>query len=518
MENQENTTIKSRWEKHHNDRSGVLERARACAELTLPSLLPPDGSKESTNLPTPYQSLGARAVNNLASKLLLTLLPPNTPFFRLSADTEALEELGDQRTEIEEELGKIETLITDSIETQALRSPTFEAFKLLITTGNALIFKEKPTSSIQGVGMRVFKLNQYVVKRDHRGEPIEIITKETISKKLIPKDMMNTISEDGETKKDVDLLTLISRVDKDTWETYQEIKDIEVTGSRGTYKTHSFPYMALRWTAISGEDYGRGIVEQYLGDLRSLESLEQIILESAANMAKILYLVQPNSTTDPKDLAGASSGSFVTGQRSDVQTLQSEKFADLQLAYNSKQDIMQRLSQAFLLNTSVTRQAERVTASEINYMAKELEDALGGVYTVLSQGFQKPLVKLLLNETNIKLPDNLVKPIIVTGLEALGRGHDYDKLVMFAQTLQQLFGGDLVAQYTNVDVVISQLGTSLGINTSEIIKSQEQLQQEQQQAQMQSLAEQGGSAMAQEFGKGTGQNLAGTNPEANKEK
>ena len=33
---------------------------------------------------TPHQAAGARCVNNLANKLLMTLFPSNTPFFRLS--------------------------------------------------------------------------------------------------------------------------------------------------------------------------------------------------------------------------------------------------------------------------------------------------------------------------------------------------------------------------------------------------------------------------------------------------
>ena len=43
-----------------------------------------------------------------------------------------------------------------------------------------------------------------------------------------------------------------------------------------------------------------------------------------------------------------------------------------------------------------SRSAERVTAEEVRYMAQELETALGGVYSILSQEFQYPFVNLLL--------------------------------------------------------------------------------------------------------------------------
>lgn len=56
------------------------------------------------------------------------------------------------------------------------------------------------------------------------------------------------------------------------------------------------------------------------------------------------------------------------------------------------------MSFAFLLNSAVQRQGERVTAEEIRYVAGELEDTLGGVYSILAQELQLPLAKRLLNQ------------------------------------------------------------------------------------------------------------------------
>ena len=79
-------SIASRWNFLHTGRTQVLRRARDAAALTIPSLLPEEGHTENSVLPQPYQSLGARGVNNLSSKLLLALLPPSTSFFRLTMD------------------------------------------------------------------------------------------------------------------------------------------------------------------------------------------------------------------------------------------------------------------------------------------------------------------------------------------------------------------------------------------------------------------------------------------------
>lgn len=133
-------------------------------------------------------------------------------------------------------------------------------------------------------------------------------------------------------------------------------------------------------------------------------------------------------------------------------------------------------------------------------MAGELEDALGGIYSILTQELQLPLIKLLMQTSKIKFPEGLIEPVIVTGVEALGRGHDYNKLVQFAQTLQQLLGPEIFAQYTNVGAVIDQVGTSLGIDTKGLIKSQDQMMMEQQQAQEAQLMQQGLGAAAQAGG------------------
>ncbi len=122
-------------------------------------------------------------------------------------------------------------------------------------------------------------------------------------------------------------------------------------------------------------------------------------------------------------------------------------------------------------------------------MAQELESALGGVYSVLSQEFQLPLVNLLLQrlvkaKKMPKFPKDTVKPQIVTGIEALGRGQDLNKLAQFLEYLSPL-GPEAIMGNLNLDDYIDRLGASLGIDTSGLIKTPEQKAQEAEQAQQQ---------------------------------
>ena len=81
------------YTKMETQRFSYLERARDCSRLTLPTVVPDEGHGPTQKFTTPYQGVGARGVNNLASSLLLSLLPPNAPYFRLVLDDHALKQI-----------------------------------------------------------------------------------------------------------------------------------------------------------------------------------------------------------------------------------------------------------------------------------------------------------------------------------------------------------------------------------------------------------------------------------------
>jgi hypothetical protein len=488
-ETYEGGQLKGLYEQGFSHRESYLNRARECAKLTIPTLLKDQGSNWATVFQTPFQSIGARGVNHLASKLLLTLLPPNSPFFRLTIDDFDIEELvgPEQRGAVEEGFAKIERAAMNEIETEAFRVPVFEALKHLITTGNCLLYLPEKG------GMRVFHLDRYIIKRDPMGNLLYIITKESLDAKTISEDARVALGLPSPQElspespdKPYELFTYVCNKGK-YWHIHQEIGTTTIPESFGKFPIDKNPFIALRFSRVDGESYGRGLVEEYLGDLKSLEALSQAIVEGSAAAAKVLFLVRPNGTTRIKTIADAPSGAIVQGDANDVSTLQVNKFNDFRIAQDMLRDIQERLSAAFLLNSSVQRNAERVTAEEIRFMAQELESALGGVYSVLSQEFQLPLINILLGrmvkqKKMPKFPKESVKPQIVTGMEALGRGQDLNKLSQFLEYLAPL-GPEVIAQKLNIDDYMDRLGASLGIDTGGLIKTDEQIQQEQAEAQ-----------------------------------
>lgn len=489
-------TAASLYAKLESDRLPFLTRARESSQFTIPTLIPPSGHSSATKYFTPYQSVGARGVNNLSSKLLLALLPPNAPFFRLQIDDFTLEQLTQQegmRADVEEGLNKIERAVQSEVEAGAIRVSAFEALKHLVVGGNTLCYL--PDAG----GMRVFPLDRYVVQRDPMGSVMDIVVKETVSPSALPDDVIQLL---GTEKKDIDSKGGITKnldvythvyLEDGKWETYQEIKGIVLPDSYGTYPKDKSPWMPIRFIKIDGENYGRGYVEEYIGDIRSLEGLSQAIVEGSAAAAKVLFMVNPNGTTSQQTIAQADNGAVVEGTEADVSVLQLQKYNDFRVALETIATINDRLSYAFLLNSAVQRNGERVTAEEIRYMAGELESALGGIYSILSLEFQLPLVSRIMFAMERKkklpvLPKGTVKPVIVTGMEALGRGNDLNKLDQFIQPLLQV--PELISRI-NMGDYLTRRGTALGIDMKGLVKSEEQIQQEQQQAQQMQMMQQG---------------------------
>jgi len=507
-DDEEGLTAAARYQRLVTSRDAYLQRARDCSKVTIPTLIPDAGEKDRGTLKTPYQSLGARGVNYLASKLLITLFPPNSAFFKLEIDDlvlRATEGGPEIKAEFDSALVNVEHAVMTAMETANGRASMHEAFKHLLVGGNVLLY-------VAEEGFRVIHLNRYALCRDPMGHVIEIVVEEEVYPEVLPADFLeaaNADDDDSEGYSSQKTLKLYTHIeyenDKVHW--YQEAKGKEIPGTHGMCDTDVSPWIPLRFNRVDGEEYGRGYVEEYYGDLLALEALYQAVLEGSAAAAKILFLVNPNGTTRPRTLANAANGSIIQGNATDVTVIQSQKAQDLSIANSVIDRIESRLQFAFLLNTAIQRPGERVTAQEIRYMSQELEAGIGGLYSILTQELQLPLVRRLMHvmRKQRKLPafpkgdggKALVNPKPVTGLEAIGRGDDRNKLVDFITTVGQVLGPDVLQKYINVDEALRRLANSESIDTTNLVKTKEQLDGEAAAANEQMVQQQQQAMVAQ---------------------
>tara|TARA_E500000331_G_scaffold225778_1_gene216152 strand:- start:2015 stop:3568 length:1554 start_codon:yes stop_codon:yes gene_type:complete len=476
---------KERYDYLSSDRSQFLSEAEEATKLTLPYLVRghEDQSKGMKQLKTPWQSVGAKGVVALASKLSLSLVPPQTSFFKLQVDESQLGEIPPElKSELDLSFSKIERTILDSIAASDDRVVIHQALQHLVVGGNALIFMGKQ-------GLKLFPLNRFVIERDGNGNVIEIVTRERISKKLIYKylpkeEEMPLVKSDEPEEEECDIYTHCKR-ENNRYVWHQEVKGQVIEESRSKAPADATPWLPLRFNTVDGEAYGRGRVGQFIGDLKSLEALSQALVEGSAAAAKVVFVVSPSSTTKPQTLATAGNGAIVQGRPDDIGVIQVGKTADFQTAYQLMQQLERRLNEAFLILS--VRDSERTTAQEVQMTQMELEQQLGGLFGLLTVEFLVPYLNRKLSVFQKtgeipRIPKGMVKPIIVAGINSLGRGQDVQALGQFLQTIAQTMGPDAITQYINPDELIKRLAAAQGIDVLNLVKSMQELQQEQQQA------------------------------------
>jgi len=506
--------IKQRYESLKSARQAFINTAEDCAKLTIPSVFPEHGLGDGENLHRPNQSLGARGVANLSARLMMALLPPNRPFFRFRpkpAEYMRLQEAGPEvESEVEAALVDAEQATMKAIDSANIRRQIFLAARLLVVTGNALMILREDNT------LQIMNLRQYAVARDMSGQVQEIITHESLAWERLSDELKARVEKPDDSPSSsnyaresdpssVDLYTS-SRFDGERWQFTQEVKDTVV--SKGEYKAGNHPYIPLRWNSLPGEDYGRGHVEELLGDLAALDSLSESIEQVAAASAMLLGLVNPAGVTKIEDIAKAENLEFIQGVEEDVSFLKVEKFSDMSVAGQSALQLRQAVGQAFLLNTSLQRDGERVTATEIRVMAQELEGTLGGVFTHLAGEMQGPLLRRLVSQLKQQralpdFPEGLVDFEILTGLEALGREADLVRIQQFLSFLQGM--PPEVLGVLRWEGMMRKAASALSLDIDDVIMTREEIEEQERRAAEARAIEQANTSAAQSGGQALGQ-------------
>jgi hypothetical protein len=460
--------------------------------------MPPEGHNEFALLPEPYQGLGARATVSLASRLMVAMYPPGKASFKLDVPPEARIQSGEMALtpDIEQGLVLSETLISAEIERKQWRRATNLALQYLLVTGNCLEYMQ-PDNTI-----RIFRLDQYCVSRDMQGDVIEIITEEYLSPESLPDAAKNMITSDDFSSNRVPLYTHIRRNKRMEFDVYQEINSKRVPKSDGVYKV--CPYNALRYTSVVGEDYGRGKIEEHLPDLRTIDALSKSLIDGAAMASRNVTMIRPNAAGGinlRRRIAKADNGDIIVGNPEDVVMLQFQNNNGMQLCAAELERQTREVSQAFLMGAATVRDSERTTAFEVRRMTEELEATLGGVYSQLSETMQQARMKRLIIQMQRggqlpQWPDGLVEPVVLTGMEALGREQDVNKVQVALQFLQGM-GPDMM-KYIKMDVLLGK--AFHGLDLPDAVRNQQEVMEEQQEQARQAALAAGATAAAQQAG------------------
>lgn len=504
----ESMTAANRYSAMKADREPFLVRARRLSKITIASLFRNEGDNGTTETPEAWQSFGAYCINNLASKLGLTVFPPGISPIRLDPSKNSVQDImrmaGDEEAKgnlmlaIDKGLRESEMEFTRGI-TEDMDSAVFVKGMRYKLVGGTHGYQQYQDGTWRGI-----TLDSFTNLRDGQGNLLEFVIEDNLVWDTLPKGVRNYLEKvrpeqtDAQGRKapayKVCLYTHGVLNEDGEWEVYQECCGYKIPNTSWTYQKDYLPFLFVPFNLLPGEHYGRTYVEDYESDLQGLDGGEEILTEGTAAAALLIRLVKPGGVTNKEALAKARNGAVITGDGNDVSVLQTNKggdFAALEKRVESKES---RLARAFLLNFSVQRQAERVTAEEIRYLAQALNEQLGSLYLELVKTYQSPWAKLKMAALMrlgrmTPLPKNQVNVQMATGAAALSRAaelQNLDDLTMPPNPIMQ----QQAARVLDPVVYFRQRAIKIGIYMDGLVKTQDRLDKEDQQAAQQAMQQQ----------------------------
>lgn len=426
--------------------STVINRCEQYAHWTLPYLMA-DAEEVSSSgrvlVERDFQEIGALFTNHLASKLARLLFPTQYPFFQASASPafkKVAAAKGLDEDKLRQMFSRMEMAANRRLFVNSGYASLILALKHLIVTGQVLLHRDSKAGTVTAYG-----LPHFVTKRGGAGELLDCILREFTSVEALPEDLRvalrtSNVSKYSRPEQTVEKYTRVHREVRNGVEGYsvsQEVDTVSV-GDPSWYPKNLCPWMCPTWVLIPGEHYGRGMVEDYAGGFARLSTLSEAAALYGVEIMRVVHLVGAGSGGDVDELADAESGEWVRGDPQQVQAHESGDSAKLAAVEAQLEQVMTRLSKAFMYQGS-TRDAERVTAYELQRDAQEAEYALGGVYSTLSGGIQVPLAHILMVEVSDMAMPGLISgelsPDVTAGIPALGRSSDVQNLLLAAQEL-----------------------------------------------------------------------------------
>lgn len=503
-------TIATRFSDLDMRRRSKLDRARECALLTIPSLLPPENWSEEFELPQPFSSVGSRGVTALASRMLSALIPLNDlPFF-----TFALKSGVEPEVSIDNLLNTLAMQVYDKMKGKNIREAFFQALQSLIVVGDIAVKLEEDFT------FRCIRFDHYVAIRDVVGDLVEFIHLEFVPDETpLPTNTQETWGMGMYERNGFKTIYCRYVLDEDgKWHGRKEDVDGNLI-DEGIYEV--FPYSVLRWNSIVSENYGRSKCEEIFGDLKTLEAYTESLINSMAAASTFFMGVSPTGVTELTDLASAQNGEWVSARQEDMYVISPAQTMNPQIQQTQQSVEMMRreIGEAFLMNRGSIRNAERVTATEVRMIGQELEQVLGGAFSSIARDLLVPMIKraIYLMVDNEEIDPRLTGDFfeedgrlgldIVTGLQALSRDTELQKLMQMGEMIRNLPGE--AVQHFRFAEYGKALISALGFDPNNWVKSddeikQEQAEQMQQQQQMQ-IAGAAGQGVAQAAGQAAGQ-------------
>lgn len=440
------TKLSEIWSEQHGSKGDLLDRCEQYARWTVASAFPKSEDEKSD---TPEETdkgnvaIGARLVNHLAHRVVDTMFPNDRPFFAVTMTPDAKRKFdadaGDEeKVAVKDAVANAENAAMREMNLTAYRPIAVEAMILKIVTGNALIHRMSDGSRA------VYSIRDYCATRQINGKVMTTILRDMKKFRSLSPEVQAKVKEINPSIEDTDNVEMYTYYYRNggKWYMRQAVDDVELDIGDKSYNDKDFPCLVLTWSLHRGDNYGRGLVEDYAVSFHNIDVMTAAMIDMVGIAADIKFLVNDSSAFDIDAWNRAKRGEYVPGKEGDITSPEFKFAMEIQVIVESIAKLERELSQAFLLSSAGVRDAERVTAEEIRFFAREIESAFGGLYSRLALEWQRREAEYALSQINFadffEDGKSVFEAVVVTGLESLSREGKIDSMRLAFSDLQML--------------------------------------------------------------------------------
>lgn len=471
------------WEEMSRNRVTMMSRKEAHALATIPSTLPGEFyNNKNDALTNGSTSLGAQGATNIVNKLMLAMFAPGISFMKLDLAADVKAQLMEQ-LQLEDDsmltdiLAEGEREAAKAFEQSGSRPHLYEGLAALVCVGDVLLdLSDKDQLSF-------LPISDYAVKRNRKGKVLRMVFRECTRVDDLEKDARIEYMQARPTAKSDDKVTVYTtiRLTGGFYRSAVWVDDVKLSPKHGgKWRWENLPWRPLTWRLPIGQDYGVSLAEDYSNDLGTHDLISESLADGAVLASQFRWACNPSGMTDPVDVERSKNGAVIPGTPQDLALVFAQIGQQLSSIIAVEEVYARRIGRGFLLNTAVTRNAERVTVEEVRLQAQELETSLGGVYSRLAMDMQGPIARWMLRRANINIKGTKIEPTIITGLDALSRSAELQRMMGFLNDVATLANiPPETREMLNEQPIISDMAAGRGVNRNKYVATPDTVKQRQ---------------------------------------
>jgi hypothetical protein len=377
-----NKKLLSLYKQSLDGRDGVLRRWTACQRYTLPAT-----DDETAML---FDSTAGDAVDMLAANMFSLLTPPESLWITLARETEFSPDPDAANEALRRHLNNSNFYTT-----------VHQSYLDLAALGTAcLFFSENPIGAKSAFSFTAIPMNDISILRDGTGT----VTAVFHTTSLAAADMMEKYPmwtppanlRDGIKQNPEMPLRLVQSVVADA-EGFAFVAWIDAGGelennivATGRFETN--PYIIFRWSAASGDIYGRSPVMRALPDIKTANKVVELVLKNATIAVSGIWQADDDGVINLSNI-NLTPGAIIPKAVGSSGLTPLSSGADFDVSQLVLGDLRARIRHALLADRLSILSDKEMTATEIIARNTDMMRVLGATYGRLLGEFIRPMVE-----------------------------------------------------------------------------------------------------------------------------